>query len=212
MFNGSPPAAPVQRVSFDFASLRSGQATLFNGSPPTAPVQRVPFDCASLRSGQASRSNGSKRSTVSRVQSWNSSSPPCGSHRLRASAGISPSTFNLVFSLSAIPRPFFPNGIGPGEVGQPIQGLQTLPQAQRMPTSQLLAAAAFKSGLGPIYRLVGFAHFLLSSSSIQRKCWMSSRSRGRPAASFIRISVGIETKRTDSPGKTSPTIAAVNSW
>jgi hypothetical protein len=36
---------------------------------------------------------------------------------------------------------------GPGKVGQPIQGLQTLPQAQRAPASQLLAAGAFKGSL-----------------------------------------------------------------
>ncbi len=42
------------------------------------------------------------------------------------------------------------------------------------------------------------------SFRIQRGCWMSSRSRGLPAASFILISVGIETKRTGSPGARSP--------
>jgi hypothetical protein len=36
---------------------------------------------------------------------------------------------------------------GPDKVGQPIQGLQTLPQAQRAPASQLLAAGAFKGSL-----------------------------------------------------------------
>ena len=48
---------------------------------------------------------------------------------------------------------------GPGEVGQPIQGLQTLSQAQRMPASQLLAAAAFKGGLGPIYGFIRIHSF-----------------------------------------------------